>query len=212
MTKPLDLVPVPALPLPSTEYNPQGDQQFKNVLRLFFNRIVSNLNAVLGTRGGQYISNPYGAFSSLSTQSVAAAATPTRVSFDATDFSSGVSYTAGNGIHVAQTGLYNLQFSMQLTNNDTQLQDADVWLRKDGVDVANTASVVTVTGTHGGHVGYQVLAANFYLQLNAGEYVEFWWAASSTQVTLNYLPAITTPFASPGAPSVIATVSFVSRV
>jgi hypothetical protein len=56
-----------------------------------------------------------------------------------------------------------------------------------------------------------VLAANFYVDLNADEYIEFWWAASNTSVQLNYLPAITTPFASPGAPSFVATVSFVSN-
>lgn len=158
---------------------------------------------------------PHGAFTSTQTQSVAAAATPTRVTFNLTDYSRLVEQIAGDGIHVYQSGLYNLQFSMQLTNADVQIHDAAVWLRKGSglgaaTDVPNTASVVSVAETHGGISGHHVLAANFPVYLDVDDYVELWWAASSTSVQLETLPAITTPFASPASPSVVLTLTYVS--
>jgi hypothetical protein len=131
---------------------------------------------------------------------------------DAVDYASDVYYTAGNGIHVGHSGIYNVQFSIQLTNANTQAGDAAIWLRVDGVDVPWSSSVVTVPSTHGGVPGYYVISANFYLELLAGQYLEFWWAASDIQVELNALPPITTPFVNPGSPAVVVTVSFVSNL
>ena len=208
----LDQIPTPALPIPPQEYDRLYQQQGNNVLRLFFNRISTALNAVLGTHGGRYISNPAGSFSSASTQTTAGAATPTRVTFSTSDFSSGVHYHSGNGIYADISGVYNLQFSVQVTNSDTKDHDIDIWLRKNGVDVANTASVATIASTHGGIIGYHVLAANFFISLEAGDYIELWWAASATSVKLEYLPAITTPFISPGSPSAVVTLVLISAI
>jgi CheY-like chemotaxis protein len=103
-----------------------------------------------------------------------------------------------------------------LTNTQVQDHDVDIWFRKNGstsaYDIPNTASVQTVPSTHGGQPGYQVIAANFYISITAGDFIELWWAASSTNVQLNTRPAITTPFTSPAAPSVVVTASFVSAL
>lgn len=206
----LDQIPTPSLPIPTQDYDRLYQQQSNNILRLFFNRIAAALNAVLGTHGGRYISSPAGSFSSTTTQTVAAPATPTRITFSATDFGSGVQYHSGNGVYADISGVYNLQFSVQVTNADNQNHDVDIWLRKNGADIANTASVATISSTHGGVIGYHVMAANFFITLEAGEYVELWWAASSTSVKLEYLPAITTPFISPGSPSAVMTLSLIS--
>lgn len=215
----------PRLPSATVEYNQQFIDQLTNILRLYFNGIDTTFGGLLGDTktgtsvhpGGGYLAFPFGSFESHTTQSVATINTPTRVSFDTTDYANDMYFVAGDGIHVKVGGIYNVQYSIQLTNSDTQPHDMDIWIRKghnSGVasDVANTASVTTVPGTHGGQPGYNVLAANFYLQLQAADYIEFWWASNSTQVQMNYLPAITTPFASPGAPAIVATLSFVSRL
>lgn len=215
----------PRLPVATVEYSQQFMDQLNNILRLYFNGIDTTFGSLLGDvrdgtishPGGGYLAFPHGAFSSLTTQSVSVINTPTRVAFDHTDFANDMYFVAGDGIHTKVAGIFNVQFSAQLTNADTQAHDVDIWLRQgsgSGVaaDVANTASVVTVPSTHGGQPGYNVLAANFYVKLQAGDYIEFWWASNSLQVQMNYLPAITVPFASPGAPSIVATLSFVSRL
>ena len=158
---------------------------------------------------------PHGSFTSTQTQSVATINTPTRVTFNVTDYSRQVAQIAGDGIHVYQSGLYNIQFSCQLTNSDTQIHDAAIWLRKGSglgaaADVPYTSSVTSVQGTHGGQPGYHVIAANFMVYLNVDDYIEMWWATNSTQVTLNTLPPITVPFTNPGSPSVVLTMSYVS--
>lgn len=220
----LQVPEAPNLPLAPATYDPRYIDQLTNVLRLYFNRLGGNaVHSVLGPGGGQHLNAVYGAFSSQTTQTVAGAATPRQVTFDSTDYAQGVTllnpYTevVGDSIYVDQPGIYNVQFSCQLTNDDNQIHDMDIWLRK-GVDtdpaedIDNTASVVSVQGTHGGLPGYHIIAANFFVEIRANEYIELWWAASSTQLKMNYLPAITSPFASPGAPSIVVTVTFVSTV
>jgi hypothetical protein len=207
----------PRLPSSPIEIDQRFMDEFIRILRLYFNEVDNFNGAISSGQGGKFLSAPYGAFQSTQTQSVSVINTPTRVSLNVTDFANDTYFVAGDGIHVNSAGIYNIQFSCQLTNTDNQTHDMDIWLRKGvgsgtAVDIANTASVQSVSSTHGGQPGYGVLAANFYVQLDAGDYIEFWWASNSLQVQMNYLPAITTPFISPGAPSFVVTITFVSRV
>jgi hypothetical protein len=208
----LQQIEPPALPQATNQYDRPYQDQLNNVHRLFYNRLTNGYNALVGTHGGRLLQFPYGAFQSHSTQTLTTINTPTLVTFDVTDYSEATYYTAGNGIHVDHNGVYNVQFSVQLTNDDTRAHDYAIWLRIDGVDVPWTSSVATVPSKHGGIPGYYVLAANFFVQMQAGEYLEFWWAANDLAVTMNALPPITTPFVNPGAPSVVATVAFVSNL
>lgn len=200
---------VPNLPLSPAEPDRQFIDQFANTLRLYFTRLNSVVTAIAGRQGGKHLSFPNGAFSSTVTQTAGATQTPTQVTFNNKDFAEAMALTT-NSIVVEAPGLYNVQFSAQVTNADTQAHDLDIYFKKNGQLLANTASVVTVPSTHGGQPGYNILAANFYVPFQANDILTMWWVTNSTQVTLNYLPAITSPFISPGAPSVVLTLSFVS--
>lgn len=210
----MKLVPskAPRLLAAPVEYAQRFVDDLTNALRLYFNQIDNAIGLVLGTRGGQYINSPYGSFQSRVTHTVATINTPTLIELEVTDYANGMYRVAGDGVHIEQNGMYNLQFSAQITNADTQPKDAAIWFRKNGTDIAWSDSVVTIQGTHGGQPGYFVVAANFFMSLSTGDYVEMWWSTDSTNVTLNALPAITTPFVAPGAPSVVLTVSFVSSL
>ena len=152
----------------------------------------------------------YGAFASTANQTVSAANTPTRVIFDTVDVANQIYYTSGDGIHLQQDGVYNVQFSLQITNDDTVIHDAYFWFRLNGEDISNSASFTSVVNKHGGVVGYGLLAANFFFTLTAGDYIELWWATDSTQVTLATLPATTTPLVKPESPSVVVTLQKVN--
>ena len=52
----------PNLPIGPVEYSQQFQDQFSNVLRLYFNQIDNDWSAILGTNGGQYIRFPYAQF------------------------------------------------------------------------------------------------------------------------------------------------------
>lgn len=202
----------PSLPLATNEYERRYQDQYSNVLRLYFNRLQNALSTLFNRLGGRFLNFPYGGFQNDSTITLLAADTPTLVPFGTVDYANGMYSVPGDGIHVQQAGLYNYQFSIQFRNTDTQIHDAFVWLRKNGVDIPGTMSAFSITQRHGGVDGYVIGAANFYVDLLDGEYVEMWWAASSIQIEMYSIPAITSPYTRPLSPAVVATLSFVSSL
>lgn len=202
----------PSLPLGPAEYERRYQDQFSNVLRLYFNQLQSALSTLFNRLGGRYLNFPYGMFQNNVTVTLGAANTPTLVPMTTTDYANGMYAVIADGIHVQQAGVYNYQFSIQFRNTDTQIHDAFVWLRKNGVDVPATMSAFSITSSHGGTPGYVIGAVNFYIDLNDGDYVELWWAANSTQVDMYSLPATTSPYNRPLSPAVVATLSFVSAL
>jgi len=147
----------------------------------------------------------YGAFSD-STDQTGNISSGTVVTFNTTDVSDGVTIASGSNITVPNTGIYNLQFSIQLKNTDNAQQDATVWLRVNGSDLANSATQYTVPARKSaGIFGYSVASLTFLLNLTAGQYVQIVWVPTSTTVTIEALPASLSP-AYPAIPSVIAAV------
>ena len=207
----LDQIAVPNLPLSGQQFTPQYQDQLNNVLRLYFNRLTTNVNALTGVRGGQYLDFPYAAIQR-TTDKTFTANTATQITFDQNDFLNGCTNDGTDGIAVAQSGIYNYQFSVQLRNSDTQIHSAWIWLRVNGVDVAGTGSKFDVTNKHGGIDGFVIAACNFYVQLNAGDTAEMWAAVDNVAVTFDATAAQTVPFAMPAIPSVVATLSFVSAL
>lgn len=152
---------------------------------------------------------PYGAFQDTTDQTAASANTAYAVTYNTTDYSLGVSVTNSSRIKVDYSGLYNLQFSIQFDNADTQIQDTSVWFRKNGTDIAASCSDFSIPNSHGGTNGRLIAALNFFVALQKNDYVEIIWSTTSTQVTIQHLPTRTTP-TRPAVPSVIATMQYLS--
>ena len=157
---------------------------------------------------------PYGAFQDNTDQSAAAIDVAYPMTFDTTDYILGISLVSGSQIKVAYSGLYNLQFSSEFTNPDTQIHDVSVWIRKNGTDVPSTAGVVSISNRHGTTDGHVITGWNYYIELAKDDYVQLMWKTNSTQVIMQHLPAVTysagvTPDV-PAAASVIATIQYVS--
>ena len=108
----------------------------------------------------------------------------------------------------AYAGVYSLTFSIQFTNSDTQIHDANVWLRKNNAgsagDVPDTDSKFSVINSHGGVHGNVIGTVNFVLSLAANDFIELVWSTTNTQISLESLPAGTSPV-SPRIPSVVFT-------
>jgi len=125
------------------------------------------------------------------------------MSFNNTGISNGISIVT-NGttltrITFANAGVYNLQFSAQLSQTSGGAQNAYIWLKKNGANVANTAGDTQVAGN-----GDKIMASwNYVFSAAAGDYYELAWAASSTSVILDYIAAAGVV---PAIPSVILTV------
>lgn len=108
-------------------------------------------------------------------------------------------------------GLYNVQFSVQVTNTDAQIHDIDIWYRKNGSDVANTNSRWSVPNSHGGTDGHLIAFMNYFVDVEPLDYVEIMWHVTNSAVKLEQLPAGTSP-TRPATPSVICTVNFVTNI
>lgn len=213
-TQKLDTPALPDLPNPQDRYDRLTVAQTNGVLRTFFLRLSSALSALFGTRGGKYLNMPYGAFQD-TTDQTATANTATVMTFNTTDFSNGVTVASNSKLTVAQAGIYNLQFSAQFDNSDTQEHDVSIWLRQDssgaGVDVAGSTGFVGIPSSHGGISGHIIAGWNYFVTLNANDFVEIWWSTPNTGVTIQAYAAGTSP-TRPSTASVVATLTFVSNL
>ena len=152
---------------------------------------------------------PYGAFQSLADQTIATANTAYAMTLDTTDFSNGVTTSNSSRMNVKNAGVYNLQWSGQFVNSDTQLHDVSVWLRKNGSDITGSTGFISVPNSHGGVNGHSIVGWNYFLELAANDYIEIWWSATSTQISLQFIPAQTSP-TRPSTASLITTMNMVS--
>ena len=210
--------PPPNLPLGTEQYERRYQDQYSNVLRLYFNRLQNALATLFNRLGGRYLNFPYAAIQR-TTDKTFTANTATQITFDQNDYLNGCTNDGTDGIIVQQAGIYNYQFSVQFANTDSQIHAAWVWLRVNGVDVPGTGSRWDITSKHGSSDGYVVAAANFYVELKTGDAVSMYAAVSqayvpavSTGVYMEAYAAQTVPFAIPAIPSVVATLSFVSNL
>ena len=86
----------------------------------------------------------------------------------------------------------------------------DVWFRKNGTDIANSNSKFHIPARKStGDPSYLIGALNFFAELQANDYVQLMWRTSDVGVTIEYLPAQTTP-TRPATPSVILTVNYIA--
>jgi hypothetical protein len=152
---------------------------------------------------------PYGSFNSTQDQTIASTTTAYAMTYNVTDFSDGVSLSNNSRLVAGYSGIFNLQFSSQFVNTDSQIQDVSVWFRKNGTNVANSNSQFSVPNRHGSTDGALIAALNFYIDLAKNDYVEIMWSASNTSVSMDYLAAQSSPDR-PATPSVIATMHYVS--
>lgn len=148
----------------------------------------------------------YGAFSDTSTQTAAVTNTAYAMTFNTTDSSNGVSIGSPTSrVVVDYQGVYNVQFSAQLDKTSGATGNIYIWLRKNGTNVANTATTIAIQGT----AARTVAAWNFIIQLEPTHYVELMWAVDDTSIRI--LAASATSVW-PAIPSVICTLTQVNNL
>lgn len=208
----------PNLLVAPRQYDPLYQELLNNALRLYFNQVDGLMSALFavgggnqirdGIGGGKYLRFPFGSFLD-TTDQTAAANTATAVTYNTTSLSNGVSVESNSHIYFKEGGVYNLQFSLQYLNTDSQDHDVSLWLRKNGADVANSNTQLTIPSRHGSVDGAAVAAWNFVIDVAAEDYVQIYWSTDNTAVSIQYLPTQTVP-TRPATPSVILSVTFVS--
>ena len=186
-------------------------QTFSNIGN-YATRITNALGALFGPRGGKYLNAPYGAFQDSTDQVAANTTTAYAITFDTTDFSNGVTLSNSSRLNVSQSGIYNVQFSIQFTNTTNASQDVDVWFRKNGTNIDKSNSRFGFAPRKGAGDPFHTIAAmNFFVSMNANDYVEIMWRTTDVGVSIEQYAAGTSP-TRPAVPSAIVTLSFVSNL
>jgi hypothetical protein len=150
----------------------------------------------------------YGAFQDDTTQTAASINTAYPVKFNTIDLTNGVSVVNDGSsnptrVTLANTGIYNIQFSLQLEKaGGSGNMIADIWIRKNGVDIPSTTGKVVLTGS--ASASPVIAAWNYVLDLTAGDYVQLMWSTSNTNVQI-IAAGPTSPH--PAIPSSILTVT-----
>ena len=146
----------------------------------------------------------YAQYQDTNTQTAALINTGYPIKFRTMDLSNQVTVVSDSRITFTNSGIYNLQFSVQLENSDTQEHDVTIWLRLNGVDVPGSAGFVAVVAKHGGVNGHVLPSWNYLLDVSAGQYYELVWSTTSTSVTMPFIAAGNPP---PSTASALFTVT-----
>ena len=151
----------------------------------------------------------YGSFYDTTTQTNPIANIARSMSFNTTDITNGVSISGSTSpfntyIKTENPGVYDIQFSAQVDKTDSGTDEIVIWLRKNGIDLTDTATTITLSGNN----DKQVAAWNWFVNSAANDYYQIIWYSADTDLRLL---AETAGGGHPGIPSVIATVNRVDQ-
>jgi len=151
----------------------------------------------------------YGSFEDNTIQTAAAINTPYAMKFGITDLSNGITIVSDGSnltrVTIANTGVYNIQFSAQFDRTNSGTDSVDIWLRKNGTDVPGSGGKIVLAG---GATASAIIASwNYVLNTIGGDYYQLMWSTPDTHVRLLYEAAQSSPFTHPIIPSVILTVT-----
>lgn len=148
----------------------------------------------------------HGSFYDVLTQSVTqiqeSTGIPVMVRNTDTDATQGFSIVDSSKITAANTGIYNIAFSIQLHNTGGGGSGitVEIWLSKNGISVPDTNTRVTVNTNS----PYVVSAWNFFQKLEEDDYVQIMWATDNHHIVM---PHNTGLMGGPAIPSAIITVN-----
>jgi len=140
-----------------------------------------------------------GQFESHIDQTAASANVATIVQMNnASGFNSGITIASSTNVTVAATGIYLINASLQFANADTTNHTSTFWFRKNGTNIPNSASIISVPKVaDGGKTLGQVTILD---SITVSSYIQLVWSVSNTNITLDYSSATVT---APEVPSVI---------
>lgn len=152
----------------------------------------------------------HGVFLSTETQTDGVASA-TAMTFNNQVLSESVRVEESSKIYVDKTALYNFQLSTHVHNSDSQAHTFEYWGKLNGVNIPNSLFPYSVQSSHGGQDGQMTPSQNFFLQLNAGDYVEVYWTTNNVAVSIVYTGPQSNPDR-PAAPAILLTVNETSSV
>jgi len=145
----------------------------------------------------------YASFYDTTTQVQTLTETPQAIRVNSTKEAYGISVVNNTRITCSTAGLYEFQFTAQVSKSNSNAQNMWIWGRINGSDIPASANKLSVQGSG----TLLVPSWSFQEAMNAGDYFELMWAVDSTTITL-VAPA-STVFC-PSTPSCTVTVAQVN--
>jgi hypothetical protein len=165
---------------------------------------------------GRFLQLPYNQLSSTVAQTAANTFTAYAITLNTNEFPNGISIVSNSRITFAKEGIYNVAYSIQFKNTDNSSHDVDIWLRKNGTDIANSNSRFSLPPRKSaGSPSHLIAVTPIMVDITAdNQYVEIMWRIDNTAVSIETFAAIpanpgVTP-AIPATPSVIVGITHVS--
>jgi hypothetical protein len=112
--------------------------------------------------------------------------------------------TMTSQIVVANTGIYNLQFSSQFDKLDSGVDYVDLWLRKNGNDVSSSAGAISLQGNS---PAYMMASWNYVIELIGGDIIELYWASADINLQIFSNTNQISPYPRPAIQSTILTIT-----
>lgn len=183
-----------------------GDNDYLDVD--FFNGLGYDSSKILGSsiKNTIFSSLARGSYYSVNNQIATVPNTPNSMEFSTIDFQSGVQLVASDTIEVLKNGVFNVQFSAQLSRTSgISSQQISIWFRKNGIDVPNSNTHLNIQAAAG-----KLLAAwNYFFDLNQNDTIQIMYSVTSTTIQLLHENAdLAVPH--PATPSVIVTINQVA--
>lgn len=111
----------------------------------------------------------------------------TAVTFNTNLTGTGISVVASTQVTFTAAGTYMLAPLIQLVNSSASDHDVTVWFRKNGTNIANSATILTVSKIADG--GAAIFSLSFFDTVTAGQYIEIMWLPENIGVTIDFIAA-----------------------
>lgn len=117
----------------------------------------------------------------------------------------GISLVDNSKITFNSAGVYNVTYSLQFENQDSQPHTAYIWLTLNGSNIPHSTSRVDIPGRKSaGIYSYVVGTVPWISSFDKNDYVQVYWTADDTNVSIQSFPSSISP-SYPENPGVIVT-------
>lgn len=117
---------------------------------------------------------------------------------------------ANNTFTFLRSGTFMLQYSAQLRNSATSIQDVNIFLKKNNQVLPESSTYVSIPNSHGGSPGDAVSSVTYVQRFTANDTLQFWWYSTSTSCQLATIAAQASGPEMPRSPSIIVTIAQIS--
>jgi len=210
----------PALPVINENPTAGFQNNYSNILRLYFNQIDTFTAGMSGPLGMRYLDAPHISASDSTSQYATANDTPKLVAWDTAVSVKGFTLNPDGTATAEAPGVYKIDYSLQLANNANDIHEAFVWLQVNGTQVANSSSRFTLQARKSASIfNYVVAYSSIVFEVQKDDAIGLWWATDQAFISgaqdgvfIEAIPAQTTPYARPANPSAIGSITFLGRL